>query len=187
MDIRYFEIILIWFIFIGLLIIIHFSKAKLLCRNVSCDHVEETHDTTKTRRITAHSKLTDLSNDSVNRTVVYIGIDDKDIEYLICSICLETLEIDENFRTELWRLENHCPKRLINTTAGKYASKNISSGDQTLESVCLTPCGHYFHYGCFATWYQRSRNCAHCREILSFPNCRIIYKIRSESMTNSFI
>ena len=119
-------------------------------------------------------------------------IDANEKECSTCCICLEPLAVGEHFCTELHKnifreAANDCntieteinDQELLLLKPDENQVENKLHGKKIMnKDVCLTPCGHYFHYGCIRSWLYRKRECAQCRSILSLLDCRIIYKTK---------
>ena len=193
----YMVIIIVFFPVIFLYII--FVKSGLSIKLSSRDSVI-IHETEHTKLTNKQSNIVEESYQLADETdyICHKEKSDEEEEYMTCSICLESLEIEEHFRRELSKetdceiyIAKHDQELMMLKPKEKYSKiQNIVDETEFTTSdcrfsgaliilkndVCLTSCGHYFHYGCFRSWYHRRRECAQCRSTVSLLDCRIIYK-----------
>ena len=96
-------------------------------------------------------------------------------EEQLCPICFGPLNIDGYFDCQ--NIKQLCESQITENKCSYKDKKSIGITNRTIQDddMCLTPCGHSFHYQCIHRWMETKTICPQCRGSLDLTDCKIVH------------
>ena len=93
----------------------------------------------------------------------------------MCPICLEPLDAVDYFDCQYFKGLCH-ENNFKNENEHFYEIEDKMQRSIHDTTICITPCGHHYHYKCIHSWLNEKEKCADCRALVELEKCKIMYK-----------